>query len=84
MNEKHSYRRQIAQAVGYVYSSGIIPKQYGFTGTIDRVYGYCVDFVLLKQFPLDEYGRGEGNGIDWDEHLEAYVKVRADKDGWLY
>lgn len=79
-----SNRRQIAQAVGYVYSSGIIPKQYGFTGTIDRVYGYCVDFVLLKQHPLGEYGRGEGNGTDWDEHLEAYVRVRAAIDGWLY
>ena len=84
MNENDSDRRLIAQAVSYVYSSGMMPKQYGFTGTIDRVYEYCVDFVLLKQFPMDQYGRGEDNALDWDEHLEAYVKGRADKDGWLY
>ena len=83
MNEKHSHRRQIAQAVGYVYSSGIIPNRYRYMDTIDRVYRWCVDFVLAEKLPDHAYGVGEGNALDWDEHLEAYVKTRADEAGWI-
>lgn len=78
-----SYRKQIAQAVGHVYQSGIVPEHYSFAATFDNIYKYCMEFVLREQLPDHHYGVGEGNALDWDEHLEAYVKTRADEEGWL-
>lgn len=83
MTDRKSYRESIAHAVGYVYASGIIPNRYRYTDTIDRVYNWCLDFIVREQLPDAAYGVGEGNALDWDEHLEAYIKTRAAEKGWV-
>ena len=36
------------------------------------------DFVDNHQLPSDQYGIGEGNEMDWDEHVQTWFSSKID------
>ena len=44
----------------------------------DVVYLWACDFVDNHQLPSDQYGIGEGNEMDWDEHVQTWFSSKID------
>ena len=74
--------RDIMQALSYVWHA--LGNRTGrnsvdFTwGNYSYVYNKVCEFVDLHQLKDSEYGVGEGNEMDWDEHLEEWIAPHID------
>lgn len=74
--------RDIMDVLSYVWSClGNRPTDWS-PHRNDIVYSWACEYVDNHQLPFDQYGIGEGNEQDWDEHLQDWfeAKIRANPE----